>query len=274
MNSKDEMSPLDSWIRIYPGEGIGLNKQTQEMWINSARGFRKMRGDILTACFEIENVLDEIIGEVFFPGLSRAPEGSAAMADPVAHCSNAALKNAFTRIFLRASANTFGRKVGLFRDTSKEIRQLGDLLTDQLNADLDRVLKIRNGFAHFPITFEMRASQPGPEFAALILIAGQIVELTQPICQEYKALVSSTAGLLRGVMGKLQSNTNREGESILSKNGIVWLGHIALGDDAWRVGDPEAPLNTADFWVMGSRPGLKFTVGCDERESNKDTGGG
>jgi len=75
-------------------------------------------------------------------------------------------------------------------------------------------------------------------------------------------------------MGKLQSNTNREGESPLSKNGIIWLGHIALGDDAWKVGDPEAPLNTADFWVRGSRPDLKFTVGCDERESNKSTEGG
>jgi len=103
MNSKDEMSPLDSWICIHPGEGIGLNKQTQEMWIKSARGFRQMRGDILAACFEIENVLDEIIGEVFFPGLSRAPEESAAMGDPVAHSSNAALKNAFTIILLRAS---------------------------------------------------------------------------------------------------------------------------------------------------------------------------
>jgi hypothetical protein len=234
------------------------------MWINGARDLRKMRGNILAACFETENVLDEIIGEVFFPGLSSAPGQSTATADPTAYLKGSVLKNAFTRIFLRTSANTFGRKVELLKDVSKEIRQLDELLTDQLKADLDRLRRIRNAFGHFPITFEIRAADSGPVLAALLLVAGEIVELTQPICQDYKALVTGTAGILRGVLEELRANPNREGESPLSKDGVLWLGHAALGDDEWKVGEAERPLNTADFWVRASRPNLKLNVACDE----------
>jgi hypothetical protein len=274
MKSKDELSPMDSWISFAPGAGVALNKRIQEMWIETARDLRKFRGDILAACFEVENVLDEIVGEVFFPGLFRAPGDSTGTGDPVAYSNSAVLKNAFGRIFLRASGGTLGRKVRLFKDISKEIRQMGDLLTDQLETDLDKVLNLRNAFAHFPITFEVRGGQAGPEFAALILIGGEIVELAQPACQRYKALVSSTAGLLRSALVKLQANPDRGGESPLSKNGIVWLGHAALGDDAWQVENPELPLNMKDFWLRGSRPDLKVNVHWSDCESNRNGKGG
>jgi hypothetical protein len=268
MINKDEMSPVDSWISVRPGERIELNKQMQEMWLTSARHFRKMRGNILAACFDTENVLDEIIGEAFFPGLSAPPGQRAVLTDRAAYSSSYVLKNAFTRIFLRTSANTFGRKVRLLQDISKEIRELDELLTEQLRADLDRVLKIRNAFAHFPLTFEVRAGSSGLALAALLLIAGEIVELTESICAEYKTLVSATTLLVRGVLAQLQSVPKREGESPQSKNGIVWLGHTGLAEDEWRSRDPEHPLNTADFWIRGSRPNLKLEVAWGDRESS------
>ena len=57
VKSKDEMSPLDSWIHLAPGQGLALNGLVQEMWIQKAREFRKLRGDILAASFEIENTV-------------------------------------------------------------------------------------------------------------------------------------------------------------------------------------------------------------------------
>jgi hypothetical protein len=91
---------------------------------------------------------------------------------------------------------------------------------------------------------------------------------------ELSPMDSCTAGRLRGALGKVQTNSIKEGESALSKNGVIWLGHPALGDDEWKVGDPEHPLNTADFWMRGSRPNLKVNVGWDDGEANKNTESG
>jgi hypothetical protein len=41
---------------LRPGERNALNSQVQETWIKSAGDFRKMRGDVLVACFQVENV--------------------------------------------------------------------------------------------------------------------------------------------------------------------------------------------------------------------------
>jgi hypothetical protein len=99
MKSKDEMSPMDSWISVSPGKTIKLNGELQERWIQKAREFRRMRGDILTASFEIENLIDQILSEVFFPGLSTAPGENADEATLAAYMKSSVLKNIFDGVF-------------------------------------------------------------------------------------------------------------------------------------------------------------------------------
>ena len=86
------------------------------MWIQKAHEFRKLRGDILAASFEIENTVDEIVAEVFFPGLQAAPERSVGGAKLAVYVNSSVLKSVFGRLFLKASATTLGRKVGLLKE--------------------------------------------------------------------------------------------------------------------------------------------------------------
>ncbi len=116
----------------------------------------------------------------------------------------------------------------------------------------------------------MAGDEANPDFAAIIVVAGEMVELTQAICDEYKTLFSSVIGALRELFENLKSNPKREGNSPLSKDGIIWMGHIALSDDAWQVRDPNQPLDLRDFYLMASRPNLKLDVnwstGSEETE--------
>jgi len=271
--SKDELSPLDSWICFGPGEGVTLNNRIQAMWIQKARDLRKMRGDMLAASFDVENVLDEIICEVFFPGLNKAPGDGPQPANLEAYANSAVLKNVFGRVFLRTPSNTFGRKVELFLKVSKEIRELRNLVPDQLKGDLKMVLTIRNAFAHSPVSFDIKADPSNPQLAALIVVAGKITELTPPICAQYRDLVSSTAGQLRGLLGKVQANPTRTGDSPLSRDGVIWVGHSALWDDARQVTDPGRPLSTKDLWLRASRPNLKVNVSASGGEQNGNSKG-
>jgi hypothetical protein len=67
----------------------------------------------------------------------------------------------------------------------------------------------------------------------------------------------------------LKLNPKREGNSPLSRDGIIWMGHVALSDDTWQVKDPSQPLDLRDFYLMASRPNLKFDVNLatDSEES-------
>jgi hypothetical protein len=270
MNNKDEMSAMDSWISFAPDKGIALNVVLQEKWIQKTRDFRNMRGDILTSSFEIENLLDEIISEVFFPGLNSAPGDNADAAEVTAYVSKSVLKSVFSRLFLKTSANTFGRKVGLFKDISNEVKALGDLLTDQLKGDLKNIVTVRNAFAHYPITFEIAGDEENPDFAAVILIAGEIIELTQPVCEGHKSLITSVIAMLRDVFENLKANPNREGDSPLSRDGIIWMGHTALTDDAWQVRDSDRPLDLWDFYLRASRPNLKMNINIPGEDSDEN----
>lgn len=265
------MSPMDSWISVAPGKDIALNAVLQKKWIQKARDFRKMRGDILTASFEIEILLDEIISEVFFPGLNTAPGDNVDAAELAAYVNNSVLKSVFSRLFLKASSITFGRKVDLFNKTSNEVKALGNLRTAQLNDDLSEIINIRNAFAHSPITFEIAGDEANPDFAAVILKKPNIIELTQPVCEGYKTLIASAIAMLRDVFENLRANPSREGDSPLSRDGIIWMGHTALSDDTWQVNDANKPLDLQDFYLRASRPNLKinFSINGEDSEESK-----
>ena len=137
---------------------------------------------------------------------------------------------------------------------------MGSILTDQLKGNLKKIVNIRNAFAHYPISFEIVEDASSPELRALILLAGEIVELTQPVCDEYRVLICSIAAALRDVLDNLRSNPKREGHSPLSREGIMWMGHTALTDNTWKVRDANKPLDARDLYLMASRPNLTVNV--------------
>jgi|SoiMethySBSTD1v2_1073268.scaffolds.fasta_scaffold840592_2 hypothetical protein len=110
------------------------------------------------------------------------------------------------------------------------------------------------------------------EFAAVIMVAGEMVELKQAICDEYKTLFSSVITALKEVSENLKRDPKREGSSPLSRDGIAWMGHAALNDDAWQVRDSNQPIDLRDFYLMASRPNLKLGVNLSTESDETEQG--
>lgn len=271
MNNKYEMSAMDSWISFSPGKRFRLDAALQDKWLQRARDFRKLRGDILTASFAIENLIDQVLAETLFPGLTAAPEENAEEVTIAAYVKSAVLKSIFEDVFLRTSGKTLGRKVNLLKDVSNEVTPLSVLLTDQIKADLRRCVDIRNAFGHNPITFEPVGDDNNLDFSAVIVVAGELVELTQAVCDEYREYFLSTRQTLSELFEILKSNPNREGKSPLSRDGIIWMGHNGLSDEEWRVKNLAQPLDLRDFYLVASRPNLKLDIEFNETD-NGETG--
>jgi hypothetical protein len=106
----------------------------------------------------------------------------------------------------------------------------------------------------------MVGDETNPDFAADIVVSGEMIELTQATCDAYKTLFSSVIRVLGELFENLKRNPKREGNSPLSRDGIIWMGHTALSDDTWRVKDPNRPLDSGDFYLMASRPNLKIDI--------------
>lgn len=175
MKNKENLPPRDSWIRSQPGEAIKLNATLQDLWIRKARELRKTRGDMLATSFQLEYILDEIIAEVFFPGLKVIPKteiGDAALAN---FASPTVLKEVFIRLFLKATNSQLGRKVDLFNSLTNEIQVFGKLVSEDLKSDLREAVKIRNSFAHFPIYFEATGEPPSQDLSAVFVVRGEKV---------------------------------------------------------------------------------------------------
>ena len=147
-----------------------------------------------------------------------------------------------------------------------------DLLSEQLLLDLKRCVEIRNAFGHAPITFEVVGEDENRDFAALILVSGEIVELDNALSDGYKALFVSLTSALRLTSEKLRLNSQREGNSPLSRDGMIWFGQAALTDDSWQVKDPNKPIDLRDFYLRGSRPNLKLdvTFSTDDEEGDAE----
>lgn len=74
MKVREKLPPRDSVIKFDPGAQLAFDARLQELWIQRGRELRKIRGDMLASSFQVEYVLDEIIAEFFFPGLSVIPK--------------------------------------------------------------------------------------------------------------------------------------------------------------------------------------------------------
>ncbi len=88
----------------------------------------------------------------------------------------------------------------------------------------------------------------------------------------YKTLFGSLISALRETSEKLRLNSQREGNSPLSRDGMIWFGHAALTDNSWQVRDPNKPIDLRDFYLRGSRPNLKLDVTFSTDAEEGDAG--
>jgi hypothetical protein len=274
MKNKEKLPPKDSWIRLNPGEGFQFNADIQELWIQKARELRRIRGDILAISFQLEYILDEIIAEMFFPGLSIIPSGEIGEDALQSFASSTVLKELFSRLFLKTTNSQLGRKIDILNNLTNELQFFGKLVPDALKADIKRSAEIRNLFAHYPAYFEMVGDEHSQDLKAMYIVKGEKVELTKMLCDEYKAQLSLTAENLAQVQKQLQEITIRidEGEAV-DLGGTIWIGHIALDVDEWEVRDAKNPINVEDIYLFATKKDLTLNLNAhsdDDSEPSKD----
>jgi hypothetical protein len=267
MKVRERLPPRDSVIKFNPGEGLAFDARLQDLWIQRGRELRKIRGDMLASSFQVEYVLDEIIAEFFFPGLSVIPKDGTGEDDLNKFASATVLKELFSRYFLKTANSQLGRKLDLFNNLTNESQIVGSLVTPDLKSDLRRAVEIRNAFAHYPAYFEIDGEPPNQDLKAILIIKGDRVELTKGLCEEYKSQIISTAEKLAKVFNQLQAMQNRlDAQEAVHLGATIWMGHIALDADEWEVRDAKNPLNAEDIVLISTKGGAQMHISMTSDE--------
>ena len=216
------LPPKDSWIELDPGTEFELNAKTQEEWLTKVQKFRRVRGNFLAACFDIEYTIDSIIGEVFFP--KPRPE------------SLEILKRLFDNIFLKT--RSFGKKTTLLENLLKELPTLANLIPKELIPELKDIIRMRNGFAHFPIIFKPIQTNDQQTIAPLLAVKYPPVPLDQSFFKKYGKSIPKVASVLSKALQTLSKDELRDApasetpqESIEGNSGPIYLGHSILNTD-------------------------------------------
>jgi hypothetical protein len=273
MKVREKLPPRDSWIKFNPGQGLSLDARLQELWIQKGRELRKIRGDILASSFQLEYVLDEIIAEFFFPGLSVTPNNEIGEDGLSKFASATLLKELFGRFFLKTANSPLGRKLDLLNNLSNESQIFGKLVPSDLKHDLRQAAEIRNAFAHYPAYFEAVGGPSTQDLKAILMMKGEKVELTKELCDEYKSKIVSTAEKLAEVSKQLQAMPNRVGEQeAINLGGTVWMGHLALDVDGWEVRDSKNPVNAEDIFLFSTKGNTQVHVSLTTKDDDANEG--
>jgi len=208
---RTQLPPRDSWVEISPGESVYIDAKFQEKWHKETRAFREVRGNFLAACFEIEYLLDSLLSEALFPGLEN-PDAKPTDNVPLTMESGKVLKNLFDELILKGvslSPISFGFKIDLFKRLSSQIPALQSNMPEGFGNKLDEVRKIRNRFAHYPITFNPVGDPPDQKLLAKLVCRDKTLILNQDFFDKYSKLFGTVMTGLEEILQKLRENTSR-----------------------------------------------------------------
>ena len=208
---KTQLPPRDSWIALSPGESVHIDAEFQKKWQKETSEFREVRGNFLAGCFEIEYQLDLLLGEILFPGLDN-PDAKPTDNVPLKIESGKVLKELFDELILKGgslSLISFGFKIDLFKKSSSQIPILQSILPEGLGNKLDKIRKIRNWFAHYPITFKPVGDPPNQNLSARLVCRHKTIILDQEFFDRYSKLFGAVMTELEETLRKLRENTSR-----------------------------------------------------------------
>lgn len=200
----------DSWIKLVPGSEVQIDARLSEIWNKKKREYREVRGNVLAACFEIEFTLDQVLCEIFFPGLDKTPEERSGEENSIPMTEDAkALKSLFSDLFLKGASASLARKIRLLGKLSSQIPVVQKLAPLDLVTRLDGVRDMRNRFAHYPISFVPSGAVPNQDLAAHLDCRDKSLVLDQTFFAESSALFSSVGKDLNELFTNLRENVSR-----------------------------------------------------------------
>ena len=137
-----------------PGERSGEGKEPAARLAGADEGCTAPP-HILANSFQIEMALDRLLCEVLFPA-SDDPNIKPDETIPLTKASAKSLRSLFDEFVLKAGTMptiSFGYKIELLGNLADEIPTLGAVVPKSLIKTLNNLRRIRNNFAHYPVTF-------------------------------------------------------------------------------------------------------------------------
>lgn len=131
---KEQPPPRDSWIRLAPDKAVTLDERLSKLWSQKTWEWREVRGNVLSACFEIEYLVDNVLCEILFPRIDRAPAEKRVNNERIETYADVTnVRQLFDGLFLKSGVISFNRKIDILRNLLAEMRTLQDLVSSEID---------------------------------------------------------------------------------------------------------------------------------------------
>jgi hypothetical protein len=155
VKKREDIPPYDSWITLKPGESVTMDAKLKAEWDRLKKVLLEYRGSILANAFQIEMQVDRLLCEILFPA-SEDPNIKPEQNIPLTKGSAKAIRNLFDEFVLKAATMptiSFGYKIELLGNLAEQIGVVKTVVPASLIKTLNNLRRIRNNFAHYPVTF-------------------------------------------------------------------------------------------------------------------------
>lgn len=189
-----------------------MDPQLNAEWQRLKSVLREFRGGVLADAFQIEMQVDRLLCEILFPA-SDDPNIKPEQNIPLTKGSANALRNLFDEFVLKASMMptiSFGYKIDLLDNLGKQIAEVKVVVPPHLIRILNKLRRIRNHFAHYPVTFYPKG--PVGEQTLEIMLATHKEEITidQAYIESYRAMYHEASEGLNAANSAMRINLGRE----------------------------------------------------------------
>lgn len=204
---REQLPPRDSWIRLAPGKAVTLDERLSKLWSQKTQEWREVRGNVLSACFELEYLVDNVLCEILFPRIDRAPAEKRVNNERIETYADVTnVRQLFDGLFLKSGVISFNRKIDILRNLLAEMRTLQDLVSSEIISKLNKIRDVRNRFAHYPVTFTPVGDPPNQELRASLVCTDKELILDDKFFEGYNPLFSSTFKEMEGFFKRLGAN--------------------------------------------------------------------
>jgi hypothetical protein len=212
VSKRQAIPPYDSWITIKPGEAVTMDPQLNAEWQRLKQVLREFRGGVLADAFQIEMQVDRLLCEILFPA-SDDPNIKPEQNIPLTKGSASALRNLFDEFVLKANTMptiSFGYKIDLLDNLAKQIAVVKVVVPPHLIKTLNKLRRIRNHFAHYPVTFYPKGPVGEQTLEIMLATHKEEIAIDQAYIESYGAMYHEASEGLNAANAAMRINLGRE----------------------------------------------------------------